>query len=461
MDFTSASFVGFLLVLGLLYGSVPRSWRCVLLVAGSYFFYWMSSGWFAVLLLASTLIAFLAARSRWRPLVVLALLMAVLIAFKSLQLLRFGWIMPLGISYYTFKLAGYLIDTHWGAIEPERRLMPFLAFSAFFPQIVGGPIQRMQSFLPQVERADNISLSTAVGGILRILLGFFKKFVIADNLGRIVTYTYEHLTSHPGAPVLFGFYGYPLQMYADFSGLTDIALGAGVLFGINAPENFNAPFLAASPSEYWRRWHMTLTQWMTDYVFTPLRMSLRNMGNLGLVVSLFVNMVLIGLWHGFYWTFALFGVVHAIYLSLDALTQKARKRFYRAHPTADRITDCVGPIITFHLIAVAFVFFRADGVASVRLLFAHLFDGFGTFSPAFLEVIEQPRQFFTVLTAALIVMECADALRRRFWMKPGRYRFPRWARWSVYSCSGLAALLTVFLLITNTQDSNPFLYAIF
>jgi alginate O-acetyltransferase complex protein AlgI len=461
MDFTSPSFLGFLAAIALLYAVVPRGWRCALIVAGSYVFYWMSSGWLAILLLASTLIAFLAARSNWRPLIVLALLMAVLVFYKSLPLLRFGWVMPLGISYYTFKLAGYLIDTHWRAIEPERRLLPFLAFSSFFPQIVGGPIQRAQSFLPQVERAESVSVSTAVSGILRILLGFFKKFVIADNLGRIVNYIYGHLTSHPGAPVLLGFYGYPLQMYADFSGLTDIAVGAGVLFGVSAPENFNAPFLAASPSEYWRRWHMTLTLWMTDYVFTPLRMSLRNMGNSGLVLSLFINMVLIGLWHGFYWTFALFGVVHAIYLSVDALSQKARRRFYKAHPTADRITDWLGPIVTFHLIAVAFVFFRADGLASVRLLFAHLFDGLGSFSPAFLDVVEQPRRFFTVLIAALVVMECADALRRRFWMKSVQPPFPRWARWSVYSCSALAVLLTISLLVTHSQDSNPFLYAIF
>jgi alginate O-acetyltransferase complex protein AlgI len=461
MDFTSPSFLGFLAVLALLYAVVPRGWRCALIVAGSYVFYWMSSGWLAILLLASTLMAFLAARSRWRPLVILALLMAVLVFYKSLPLLRFGWIMPLGISYYTFKLAGYLIDTHWKAIEPERRLLPFLAFSSFFPQIVGGPIQRAQSFLPQVERAESVSASTAVSGILRILLGFFKKFVIADNLGRIVNYVYGHLTSHPGAPVLFGFYGYPLQMYADFSGLTDIAIGAGVLFGINAPENFNAPFLSASPSEYWRRWHMTLTLWMVDYVFTPLRMALRNMGNSGLVLSLFINMVLIGLWHGFYLTFALFGVVHAIYLSVDALSQKARRRFYKAHPAADRVTDWLGPIVTFHLIAVAFVFFRADGLASVRSMFAHLFDGLGAFSPAFLEVVEQPRRFFPVLIAALVVMECADALRRRFWMKSVLPHFPRWARWSVYSCTALAVLLTVSLLITHSQDSNPFLYAIF
>src|ERR1700722_13227013 len=461
MNFTSAGFIGFLAASGLLYAVVPRGWRCAVLVAASYLFYWLCSEWFAVLLLGATLLAFLAARSKSFHLTVVGLLIAVLVLFKSLALVRISWAIPLGVSYYTFKLAGYLIDTHWGVIQPERRLMPFLAYTAFFPQIVGGPIQRAESFLPQVERADSVSLATACGGILRILLGFFKKFVIADNLGKIVDYIYGHLSSHPGAPVALGFYGYPLQMYADFSGLTDIAVGAGVLFGIRSPENFNAPFFAASPSEYWRRWHITLTLWMTDYVFTPLRMSSRNLGSLGLVLSLFVNMILIGLWHGFYWTFALFGVVHAIYLSVDALTQKARKRLYKSHPLADRITDWVGPVVTFHLVAVAFVFFRAGSIPTVRSFFAHLFDGLGSFSPAFRDLIDRPAHFFVVLAMAIVVMEGADALRRRFWSRTAPIECPRWARWSVYSCTALAVLLTVSLLITSNQESSPFLYAIF
>src|ERR1019366_7204490 len=149
--------------------------------------------------------------------------------FKSLPLFGINALIPLGISYYTFKLTGYLLDTYWGAIEPERRLMPFVAYASFFPQIVGGPIQRAQSFLPQVTRSDSVSLPIVASGALRITLGFFKKFVIADNLGKIVNFVYAHLGSHPGAPVALGFYGFPLQMYADFSGLTDIAIGAGIL----------------------------------------------------------------------------------------------------------------------------------------------------------------------------------------------------------------------------------------
>jgi alginate O-acetyltransferase complex protein AlgI len=461
VDFTSVAFLGFLAVLALLYRIAPARWRCLLLVAASYYFYWLTSRWYALLLLAATLVSFFAARSKSFLLGVMGLLIAVVVFFKAAPLTGVSWLIPIGVSYYTFKLAGYLIDTYWGGIEPERRLIPFLAYSSFFPQIVAGPIQRAESFLPQVERAETVPFSTTVSGALRILLGFFKKFVIADNLGRIVNYVYSHLTSHPGVPVAFGFYGYPLQMYADFSGLTDIAIGAGALFGIESPENFNAPFSAASVSEYWRRWHITLTLWLTDYVFTPLRMSLRSLGNAGLVFSLFVNMILIGLWHGFRWTFALFGIVHAIYLSVDALTQKARKRWYKNNPLANRITDWIGPVVTFHLVAVAFVFFRAGSLAAVWALFSHLFDGIGPFAPDFRALVEQPGHSLAVLGAAYLIMECADALRRRFWLRPVWIAMPRWARWSVYSCAALTILFTVFLLITSNQKSSPFIYAIF
>ncbi len=452
MDFTSIAFLGFVAALALLYRLVPQVWRCPLIVAASYYFYWISSHWFALLLLAASLAVFAAARSKSFLLMAVSLLITMLVFFKALPLFKAGWLLPLGISYYTFKLAGYLIDVYWGAIEPERRLLPFLAYASFFPQIVAGPIQRPESFLAQVEQAQTVPFPTIVSGVLRILLGFFKKFVIADHLGEMVNYAYRHLTSNPGAPVLFGFYGYPLQMYADFSGLTDIAIGASILFGIEAPENFNAPFVAATPSEYWRRWHITLTQWLTDYVFTPLRMSLRAFGNSGLVFSLFVNMILIGLWHGFRWTFALFGIVHAIYLSVDALSQKARKRWYKNHPLANRVSDWLAPLITFHLVAVAFVFFRAGDISTVISLFSHLLDGLSAL---------QPQRSLVFLALAWLLMECADWLRRRVWLKPALGSMPRWGRWSVYSCTAAGVLVTVFLILTSSQKSSPFLYAIF
>jgi D-alanyl-lipoteichoic acid acyltransferase DltB (MBOAT superfamily) len=387
--------------------------------------------------------------------------MLILVVFKSLPLMGISAIFPLGISYYTFKLAAYLIDVHWGAIEPEPRLIPFLAYTSFFPQIVAGPIQRAQSSLPQIEQANAPRLSDVTYGALRVVLGFFKKFVIADNLGALVDYVYQHLGRAPGAPVMFGFYGYPLQLYADFSALADIAIGAAAMLGIVSPENFEAPFAAPSPSEFWRRWHITLTQWMVDYVFTPLRMSLRGLGNVGLVLSIFVNMVLIGLWHGFYWTFALFGVVHAIFLSIDALTQKYRRRWYKQYPALDRFTDWVGPVVTFHIVAAACVFFRANSLSMVGAVFGHLFAGWDGWAPEFRDLLSRPGRSIELIVAAFVVASCADALRHRVKANWAELKLPRWGRWSIYGCTALSVVLMLCMLCTSGLQSDPFLYAIF
>jgi len=462
MGFATPGFLGFLAAVGLLYAAAPRRFRLSLLLMTSVLFYFQWSGLaFTLLLLGTTLLTFFAARSRSASLGALALVCILLVGFKTLPLLGIVGLIPLGISYYSFKLAGYLIDCYMGEIEPERQLGRFLTFSAFFPQIVAGPIQRAQTFLPQAQSVESAPPTAWTRAGLRIILGFFKKFVIADNLGVIVDYVYSHLGAGSSAAAAFGFYGYPLQMYADFSGLADIAIGASLLLGIKAPENFNAPFAATSPSEYWRRWHISLTLWMTDYVFTPLRMSLRNLGNAGLVLSLFGNMILIGLWHGFIWTFAMFGAVHAVYLSIDALTQKARRRFYRSHPKMDRFTDWVGPIVTFHLIAVAFVFFRAGTVGHVGLMFQQLLTGARTLPPEFQNLLATAATSPRVLISAWIAMEVADAVRRRYWSEPVPLMAHRWARWSAYGVTVLALFFTVTFLLTSTRESTPFLYEIF
>lgn len=462
MAFATGEFLAYLTLVVALYAMFPKSWRGTLLLVASYAFYWFSSGWLALLLLGTTLIAFYAAKKRSAIMLAVCFLILALALFKSLLLFGVSAFIPLGVSYYTFKLTGYLLDTYWGALEPEQRWAPFLTYTSFFPQIVGGPIQRAQSFLPQIASAETVSAEVITRGALRIMLGFFKKYVVADNLGEIVNYVYRHLSAHPGAPVALGFYGYPLQMYADFSGLTDIAIGAGVMLGITGPENFSAPFSAPNPSEYWRRWHISLTQWMADYVFTPLRMSLRTLGTLGMVLSIFINMVLIGLWHGFYLTFALFGFVHAIYLTVDALTQRWRKGLYKRHPIVDRMTDWVGPIVTFHLIAIAFVFFRADSIITVGHVFMHLFSGWESLSPQFREILQlQPGGSIYVLLLLIVVSEIADGIRRRYWTRPAATSVPRWAAWSAYGCTALAMLWVFCLVTTKNTLSSPFLYAIF
>ena len=355
MDFTTLGFLGYLAAAAVVYRLLPVRLRPALILVGSYLYYWLEGSGLILLLVCETLLVFGGALwlgktrgERARQAItytVVGLLIGVLVLFKGAFMLPSRWagalLMPLGVSYYTFKLVGYLVDVYWEASPAETNLVNFAAYSAFFPQIVAGPIQRAESFLPQMQSAPNATTRGVLLGCQRILLGFFKKFVVADNLGTFVNYIYAHLHGG-GEPILLGFYGYPLQMYADFSALTDIAVGSALLFGIASPENFEAPYAAVSPTDYWRRWHITLTLWLTDYVFTPLRMSTRTLGNAGLVFSLVVNMVLIGLWHGFRWTFVIFGLVHAFYLAVDALTGKARRKYYKEHPQAKTWAGRIG-----------------------------------------------------------------------------------------------------------------------
>ena len=474
MDFTSLAFLGYVAATAVAYQLAPRSRGALVLLLSSYMFYYVNSHDLVLLLLGDTVLVFSAGlllervERRREQLAIIwtaaVILVGSLILFKGAYLLSGSWVarivLPLGVSFYTFKLLGYLIDVYWQASEAERNFVAFATYVSFFPQIVAGPIQRSEQFLPQIHRPTGANRQMVLLGCQRILLGLFKKFLVADNLGILVNFIYQHLhTVHE--PLFLAFYAYPLQMYADFSALTDISVGSALLFGIVAPENFEAPYSAASPSEYWRRWHITLTLWLTDYVFTPLRMSTRRLGDAGLVLSLTVNMVLIGLWHGFFWTFALFGVVHAVYLSTDALTMKSRRRYYKVHPRAKMLANKIGPITTFHLVAVAFVCFRAQSWRDIIFVLHHLVGTATAWTPTFREFFATNEHAIAIGLVGYGIAEGFDWLRRRNAETPIVSSLPRWGRWSVYSCSAIVACFTVILLFVDSAKGSPFLYAVF
>jgi len=332
-------------------------------------------------------------------------------------------LLPLGISYYTFKLISYLVDVYWKKIPAERSFIAFAAYAAFFPQIVAGPIQRSGDFLEQVHK---LSPSTEMfrSGLRRMLIGCFKKAVVADNLGRLMDAAYAAPgAAHPST--LLAFYLFPLQLYADFSALTDIAVGTARLFGIQSPENFYEPFLATSISQYWRRWHMSLTTWLTDYVFLPLRMATRSAGNWGLAFSLMTNMILIGLWHSLSWTFFVFGVLHGFFLIVDALTSKRRSKFFKTHTGWDRAATWVGPVFTFHLVALAMVFVRAASLGQAwdvlsRLRLLRIEDtGIG----------ENETLYALAGLTLWFLAWVSLKLKQRTW---STFTVPAWGRWAFY-----------------------------
>ncbi len=474
MDFTTLAFLGYIAIAAVIYRVLPMRLRPALILAGSCLYYWFVGSGLILLLICETSLVFFSAlllekirSERLRKAIiftVIGLLIGVLVVFKGAFMLPRRWagalLMPLGVSYYTFKLLGYLVDVYWQVNAAETSMVNFAAYAAFFPQIVAGPIQRAESFLPQMHGPRDAAWEGVLLGSQRILLGFFKKFVVADNLGTFVNYVYAHLHGG-GESILLAFYGYPLQMYADFSSLTDIAIGTALLFGISSPENFEAPFAAPNPVEYWRRWHITLTLWLTDYVFTPLRMSTRRMGNLGLVFSLTVNMVLIGLWHGFRWTFLIFGLLHAFYLAVDALTSKARRKYYKEHPAAGVCAGRIGPVATFHLIAIAFVCFRASTPGDIVFVLRHLLANVTNWSGPFASFFAEHSRVLAVGAGGYAVAEVFDFVRRQNERQSLLKGLPRWGRWSTYSCTFLAMCLLVMLLYVKVSKPSPFLYAIF
>lgn len=471
MQLLSVEFLCFLAITAVLIRVCPPRGRSYLLLLASYIFYctWdisMAAG----LLLATTITycaAVLSRKLQDRPAAsritfgAVTLLIAYLAWFKLRPVLHAGTnpIIPLGISYYTFRLVSYLLDVFWGKSEPEYDFVSFAAYVAFFPHMVAGPIQRSSSFLEQLGKES--AKGRVVEGLARMALGFAKKSIVADNLGLFVNFAYAHLHSGSALPSVVALYLYPLQLYADFSGLADIAIGAGLLLGIEAPENFDAPFLAASITDFWRRWHMTLTGWLRDYVFMPMRMATRDLGKFGLALSLTVNMLLIALWHGFTLGFVLYGLFHSVFLVADAFTNSDRQRFYKRHPEWTTIAAFTGPVLTYHIVAFGSVLFRAPSLAAVGALLAGLGEGFHQIRPALEVLTAPPNHHAWIALPAYVLTELADSFRRHYTFKLPDLLMPRWAKWSAYACVSVMWTLIALALLATEKGANPFVYAFF
>jgi D-alanyl-lipoteichoic acid acyltransferase DltB (MBOAT superfamily) len=288
-----------------------------------------------------------------------------------------------------------------------------------------------------------------------MLLGFFKKLVIADQLAALVAYGFDH----PGlnGAGLIGLYLFPLQLYADFSGLADIAIGTALLFGIRSPENFDAPFRASNISEFWRRWHMTLTNWLKDYVFMPLRMSTRDWGNTGLALSIGVNMMLIALWHGMSLLFIVFGVFQALLMIAEALSTKKRKLFYARHPGMNTVMSFLGPVLTYQLMAVSLVLVRSRSFAQALAVFGS-FANLTALPAAIRSATAPPYHYVWVAFPAYVLAELGDYLRRR---PPVMIEWARPLRWSAYAALGVLAAFVTVRFLAGQMDTNPFVYANF
>jgi alginate O-acetyltransferase complex protein AlgI len=276
---------------------------------------------------------------------------------------RLNIILPVGISFYTFQTLSYSIDVYRGNLKPSKDIISFLGFVSFFPQLVAGPIERASNLLPQFERNRDFNYATAVDGMRQILWGLFKKMVIADNCSIYATEIFSNYSTYSGSTLLLGATLFGFQIYGDFSGYSDIAIGTARLFGFNLMRNFAFPYFSRDIAEFWRRWHISLSSWFRDYLYVPLGGSKVNTAIK--IRNTFIIFIVSGFWHGANWTFLVWGLLNAIYFIPLLLSGKNRENLNTVAQgnILPSFSEVIQISFTFLLTMLAWIFFRAENVA--------------------------------------------------------------------------------------------------
>lgn len=356
------------------------------------------------------------------------------------------WV-SIGVSYFVFQAISYLADINLELIESERHFGYLLLSLAFFPKLLQGPIERSGELLPQFKQPYVFDYDNMRSGLLMFAWGLFKKVVIADRLALYVNAVYGDVHAYAGLPLLLATYFYALQIYFDFSGYTDMALGTARLFNIRLTQNFNSPYLATSVAEFWRRWHISFSRWILDYIFKPLQMQWRKGKDFGTAGALLVTFLACGLWHGISWGFVVWGLLHGLYLAVAVFWRPYQKRLHKAlkveKTAALRIWQT---LVTFHLVCFAWIFFRSASLADASYIVTNLFTEVG-------KVRGLLFKFGATELVALLAVFLAVFIVR--WMQSfGRMMsdYPVWLRWL-----GYVALMEALMLL-NVDSQRTFIY---
>lgn len=287
-------------------------------------------------------------------------------------------ILPIGISFYTFMAIGYTVDVYNEEIESEKNIGILALFISFFPLILSGPIERAKNMLPQFRVHRNLDYYMVVQGLKLMLWGYFMKLVVADRLDIYVSAVYNNITQHNGTTLLFASFLYPFQVYADLGGYSLIAIGVARTLGINVMANFKRPFFATSMSEFWRRWHISLISWLTDYVYTPLSFTFRKYKIWGIVIALMVTFFISGIWHGASLTFVVWGLIQGVCLSIESLTNKKRISFESKHNLNKKGLYIFTSIcLTFIIFSASQIFGRAPNLNIAFAVYSKIFSSSG------------------------------------------------------------------------------------
>ncbi len=490
MHILSVEFLLFLMAVLGGYTFAPQRVRPYLLLVAGLFFYFQSGTVYFAILMGSILIDYLCStginrtdsqkEKRYYLLFSLFCNIGLLIGFHIPASL-FHLILPLGLSFYVFKKISYMVDVYRGVILPEKN--PFLLglYVTFFPQIESGPIQRAGDLIPQFLREYTFDYGKITGGLKLIAWGLLKKIVIADRLAMFTNPVFRNPGSYPSGGIGLAVLFYSFQVYADFSGYTDIAVGIAQIIGIDIPDNFNRPYSATGIAQFWRRWHMTLSTWLRDYLFLPLAVFFSNtikhfsklnaykhMDGLIYIFSSTLTMTLCGLWHGFTWTFMVWGFFHGILLSLAFITRKSRKHLRKKliPKTMKTPYKYIRILLTFSNVTLLWIFFRAQTLQDAWFLLRRVImlpldifnsltgkDGILSLMPE--EWIGKSLSKLIIVIVCMILMYIIHYIQPHDGMREMFSKRHRVIRWMLY------VLIIVVIINFGVFGDVPFIYTQF
>jgi alginate O-acetyltransferase complex protein AlgI len=472
MLFNSLDFVLFFIVVTSVYFSVPHQYRWPLLLVASCLFYMAFVPVYILILFTAIIVDYFAGiwiedtedsnKKRLYLQMSIASVCGLLFVFKYFNFFNqniaaiasaIHWsypiealqiILPIGLSFHTFQSLSYVIEVYYGRQRAERHFGIYSLYVMYFPQLVAGPIERPQNMLHQFHERQQFDWSRMGDGLSLMLWGLFKKVVVADNLALYVDAVYRSSSHHSGTSLLLATYFFAFQIYADFSGYSDVARGASRIYGIELMKNFETPYFSMSISEFWSRWHISLSTWFRDYVYIPLggnRVSLpRN------ILNILIVFLLSGFWHGASWTFVIWGGLHGLYLIGGRLVGRLI-RYVELNWSQDKpnyVIQGFKLILTFHLVLVAWIFFRAESVETAVLILEKIAVDHG---PLFWD----PGKFSQILVV-LTMFLALDLFNRRtdYWAKPASFNV------GFRTAYGVASLFGVILF--GVERGAQFIY---
>ena len=400
MLFNSLEFILFFIVVSVSFFLTPSKWRWLFLLIASYFFYMCWKMEYALLIIGSTVFTFYVTawmekqkEKKKRTIALVSILicnLGILFLFKYFNFFSGAFndilgifsstgsqvtlrlLLPVGISFYTFQIIGYSLDVYWERHKSEKHLGVFALYVVFFPQLVAGPIERSSQLIPQFYEKKTFQPDNIVVGLKIMIWGFFKKLVIADKIAAFVDPIFTSPDEFNALWTIVAVLLFAIQIFCDFSGYTDIAIGTARVMGFTLMQNFNRPYFAKSITEFWRRWHISLSQWINDYLYTPIVLGKREWGRNGILYALVVTFTLVGFWHGAEWTFVFFGLSHGLIMAFEVISKKQRKKIYKKLPNWP--ISLITTLLTFLFWCLSLILFRSSNLSDAFTTYKKLFS---------------------------------------------------------------------------------------